>query len=200
MLLLVRLFKGKSAGRWLLLKGAALSRRLAARTTPSPPNPPLEGEGFGARCKHTCQPVAAHESAMFGTRRCRESAASSPIRQAWLGFAASASLSIAAGCPIRQPFVEKCGHGWPLRDLRADGPAHKFNKDKAAVVADGRFGRGAQTRLNAPRLLSFCAPCGAPEEVSRRRRACSSLPECARPCLPGCAGSTAWRRAPCHDA
>jgi hypothetical protein len=28
-----------------------------------------------------------------------------------------------------------------------------IKKDKAAVIADGRFGRGAQTRLNAPRLL-----------------------------------------------
>ena len=46
----------------------------------------------------------------------------------------------------------------------------RIKKDKAAVVADGRFGRGAQTRLNAPRLLSCYAP-GA-------RRGSQSSPTC----------------------
>ena len=116
--------------------------QVGGRRNTIPIQPSLEVEGFGARCKHTSQSMTAHGSAIFGTGRCRESAASPPIREAWPGFAGSASLSIAAGCPIRQ----------------------SSKKDKAAVVADGRFGRGAQTRLNAPRLLSFSAPCGAPRK------------------------------------
>src|SRR5579864_5653013 len=37
---------------------------------------------------------------------------------------------------------------------RERGHGNNTRIDKAAVVADGRFGRGAQTRLNAPRRYS----------------------------------------------
>jgi hypothetical protein len=68
-------------------------------------------------------------TAKFGTGRCRESAASLPIREAWTGFAGTASLSIAAE-PVPDS-IREC----PIRQ--------SSKKDKAAVVADGRFGRGA---------------------------------------------------------
>ena len=142
-------------------------------------------------------PAAARrrqKRAMYGTGRCRESAASSPIREAYPGFAGVASSSVAAGCPIRR----------------------SSRKDKAAAIADGRFGRGAQTRLNAPRLLSLplsrnFGDCESGARLRRpdfngrlfsprRRRACPGLPGCEPPCLRGCAGSTAWRRGPCRAA
>jgi hypothetical protein len=78
-------------------------------------------------------------------------------------------LSIAAGCP-------RDNH--QLKSAAMDGRSvilalmdQRINKDKAAVVADGRFGRGAQTRLNAPRLLSFL-------RAMRRARGSQSSPTC----------------------